>query len=187
MYLERFVIVVPTLANPRLPIGTGVYFPSIIEWGELLGCFSLFALFYLLFTKFFPIISLYELEEGKTIGLEEIMERYHAYQPAPSEIEPKSQDAADLQTTYHPHIEMAEEEIPPGPSERLVAFLQYGILASFVSFVLCVIGWISYLVYNSQYWHDVPSASIGISLVAIPVYLIMLGVFNYLFWGLKRG
>jgi Ni/Fe-hydrogenase subunit HybB-like protein len=81
MWLERFVIVVPTLSYPRLPFPEGIYAPTWVEWGEMAGSFALFALFYLLFTKVFPIISIWEIEEGREVGLKEVEERLLTYLP----------------------------------------------------------------------------------------------------------
>jgi len=81
MWLERFIIVVPTLSNPRLPFGEGIYWPTWVEWGETAGSFALFALFYLLFTKLFPVISIWEIREGREVGLKEVEERLLTYLP----------------------------------------------------------------------------------------------------------
>jgi molybdopterin-containing oxidoreductase family membrane subunit len=81
MWLERFIIVVPTLSNPRLPFGEGIYFPTWVEWGEMAGSFALFALFYVLFTKVFPVISIWEIREGREVGLKEVEERLLTYLP----------------------------------------------------------------------------------------------------------
>ncbi len=62
MWLERFTIVVPTLANPRAPVHTFFYHPSWVEWSLMAGCFAAFALLYMGFTKLFPIISIWELD-----------------------------------------------------------------------------------------------------------------------------
>ena len=80
MWLERFIIVVPTLANPRLDYGVGEYMPTWVEWGETAGCFALFILFYVLFTKIFPIISIWEIREGRE-GLHELNQRVRGYLP----------------------------------------------------------------------------------------------------------
>jgi hypothetical protein len=53
-----------------------------------------------------------------------------------------------------------------------------------VLFIGGIITWISHLIRTAWRLKDVPSASIGISLVAIPVFLILLGVILYVFWGL---
>jgi molybdopterin-containing oxidoreductase family membrane subunit len=87
MWLERFIIIVPTLSNPRLPFPGGVYWPTWVEWGETAASFALFALFYLLFTKLFPIISIWEIREGREVGLKEVEERLLTYLPERAESE----------------------------------------------------------------------------------------------------
>jgi molybdopterin-containing oxidoreductase family membrane subunit len=81
MWLERYIIVVPTLSHPRLPFNEGIYLATWVEWGELAGSFGLFALFYLLFTKLFPVISIWEIREGREVGLKEVEERLVSYLP----------------------------------------------------------------------------------------------------------
>ncbi len=81
MWLERFQIVVPTLVNPRLPYPRGYYFPSPVEWLIFIGSGSFFLLLYVLFTKFFPIVSIWEVKEGKQFGLEETETRVKTYMP----------------------------------------------------------------------------------------------------------
>ena len=88
MWLERFIIVVPTLSFPRLPFPQAVYSPTWVEWGETAGSFGLFALFYLLFTKFFPIISIWEIREGRENSVKEVEERILSY--LPGEVEEKA-------------------------------------------------------------------------------------------------
>jgi molybdopterin-containing oxidoreductase family membrane subunit len=64
MWLMRYIIVVPTLSSPYLPARSGVilaYVPTWVEWSITAGGFAAFALMYLLFSKVFPIISLWEL------------------------------------------------------------------------------------------------------------------------------
>lgn len=81
MWLERFIIVVPTLANPRLPYERGVYHPSWVELSLLAGCFAAFILLYVLFTKFFPIVSIWEIAEGRKNAVAEVSERIRTYLP----------------------------------------------------------------------------------------------------------
>ena len=64
MWLERFLIIVPTLANPRLPFVRGGYTPRWVEVTITIGTFAYFGLLYVFFTKLFPIISMWELKEG---------------------------------------------------------------------------------------------------------------------------
>jgi Ni/Fe-hydrogenase subunit HybB-like protein len=81
MWLERFTIVVPTLMHPRLPYELGVYSPTWVEWSILMGCFALFAMIYMVFTKFFPIVSLWEVQEGREKARGEVTERLSTYLP----------------------------------------------------------------------------------------------------------
>jgi molybdopterin-containing oxidoreductase family membrane subunit len=81
MWLERFTIVVPTLVNPRLPYPRGLYTPTWVEWSIMAGCFAAFILLYVLFTKLFPIISIWEIREGREKALSEVQERVKAYMP----------------------------------------------------------------------------------------------------------
>jgi Ni/Fe-hydrogenase subunit HybB-like protein len=85
MWLERFIIVIPTLSFPRLPFPEGIYSPTWVEWGLMVGSLALFALFYLLFTKVFPIISIWEIREGREVGLKEVEERLISYLPDEAE------------------------------------------------------------------------------------------------------
>lgn len=54
-------------------------------------------------------------------------------------------------------------------------------------FVLGISAWILHLLRLSRQLHDVPSASVGISIVAIPVFLTGASVLTYVFVGLRRG
>jgi Ni/Fe-hydrogenase subunit HybB-like protein len=81
MYLERYTIVVPTLVNPRLPYPRGIYTPTWVEWSILAGCFAAFILAYVLFTKLFPIVSIWEVREGREKSLPEVAERLREYLP----------------------------------------------------------------------------------------------------------
>ena len=81
MWLERFTIVVPTLINPRLPYERALYHPTWVEFSLSAGCFAGFILLYVLFSKLFPIVSIWEVREGREKGLEEAMERIKSYLP----------------------------------------------------------------------------------------------------------
>lgn len=81
MWLERFIIVVPTLVNPRLPYPRGVYYPTWVEVSITAAAFSLFTLLYMVFTKLFPIISIWEIQEGREKGLQEVQDRMKSYLP----------------------------------------------------------------------------------------------------------
>jgi hypothetical protein len=69
-------------------------------------------------------------------------------------------------------------------AERTVRAIQCTMAGAVVLFIVGIITWISHLIRTAWRLQDVPSASIGISLVAIPVFLTLLGVVLYVFWGL---
>jgi hypothetical protein len=71
---------------------------------------------------------------------------------------------------------------PGGTTERSVQAIQWAMAGVAVLFILGIIAWISHLIRTAWRLEDVPSASIGISLVAIPVFLTLLGVILYVFW-----
>jgi hypothetical protein len=73
--------VVPTLVNPRLPYPRGVYYPTWVEVSITAAAFSLFTLLYMVFTKLFPIISIWEIQEGREKGLQEVQDRMKSYLP----------------------------------------------------------------------------------------------------------
>jgi Ni/Fe-hydrogenase subunit HybB-like protein len=81
MWLERFVIVVPTLTNPRLPNEAAIYHPTWVEWSIFAGCISFFILLYMIFTKVFPIVSIWEVREGREKSMAEVKERISTYLP----------------------------------------------------------------------------------------------------------
>ncbi|HEU0006653.1 MAG TPA: NrfD/PsrC family molybdoenzyme membrane anchor subunit [Terriglobia bacterium] len=65
MWLERFLIIVPTLVHPFLPYNEWRYRPSWVEVSIAAGAFGIFTLFYLLFAKLSPMISVWEVKEGQ--------------------------------------------------------------------------------------------------------------------------
>lgn len=81
MWLERLIIVVPTLANTHLAGPVGLYVPSLVEWGLFLGGITAFVLGFALFSKFFPLISVWEVREGRERSVKEVTERIQRYLP----------------------------------------------------------------------------------------------------------
>ena len=73
MWLERFVIVVTSLARDYLPSSWDVYAPSRFEIGLYVGSIGLFLALLFLFIRFLPMISIFEMRtlvpagEGATI------------------------------------------------------------------------------------------------------------------------
>ena len=81
MWFERFTTVVPTLAQPRLPVPRGHYFPSSVELSLMAGGLALAALAFLVFTRLFPIVSLWEEAEGQDAGARNAASRIRNYFP----------------------------------------------------------------------------------------------------------
>lgn len=67
---------------------------------------------------------------------------------------------------------------------KLTVCVQFFLPVSFTMAMAGVITWIVGLLALSRRLNDVPSASIGISLVAIPVILLLVGIFWYVFLGI---
>ncbi|HEX9602996.1 MAG TPA: NrfD/PsrC family molybdoenzyme membrane anchor subunit [Myxococcales bacterium] len=63
MWLERFVIVVTSLAHGRVPFDWHLYRPRLVEVGITLGSFGWFFFWLLLFLKLMPAVSIAELKE----------------------------------------------------------------------------------------------------------------------------
>ncbi len=83
MWLERLNIVVPSLANPRLALPTGYYLPSAVEWAMFGGGIATFILGFVLFARFFPLISLWEIQEGREQSVAQTAARLETYLPDP--------------------------------------------------------------------------------------------------------
>jgi molybdopterin-containing oxidoreductase family membrane subunit len=65
MWLERFLIVVPSLGHKYLPYMYGTYRPRTVEILITISTFAAMTLLYTLFAKFIPIISIWELKAGE--------------------------------------------------------------------------------------------------------------------------
>lgn len=63
MWFERFNIIVISLSHEFDPGNWGVYKPSLIEIGITAGSFAWFFMFFLLFIKTLPVISIAEMKE----------------------------------------------------------------------------------------------------------------------------
>jgi Ni/Fe-hydrogenase subunit HybB-like protein len=86
MWLERLLIIVPSLTNPRLSFPLGIYIPTFTECWLFAGAVSVFILGFILFAKFFPIISIWEVREGRAVSVDEVSERVKTYLPDTAEI-----------------------------------------------------------------------------------------------------
>jgi Ni/Fe-hydrogenase subunit HybB-like protein len=64
MWLKRYLIVVPSLTVAQTPTeGVIGYQPTWVEWSIVAAAFAGFVLLYLVFSRFFPVISVWEVEE----------------------------------------------------------------------------------------------------------------------------
>lgn len=84
MWLERFLIIVPSLSHKYLPYAFGSYRPTWPEITILVGTFAAMALFYTLFAKVVPIISMWELKAGWHPKPEPVAASAATVQAAPS-------------------------------------------------------------------------------------------------------
>jgi len=64
MWLERFLIIVPSLGHKYLPYSYGIYRPQPVEIIIAGATFAAMTLLYVLFVKIVPIISIWELKAG---------------------------------------------------------------------------------------------------------------------------
>ena len=71
----------------------------------------------------------------------------------------------------------------PRASDRLIRTLQWLWLGGAFLLVGGIIVWIVHLIVASWRLDDVVQASVGISLVAIPIFIVFMGVVFYVFWG----
>ena len=71
-WLERYLIVVPTLSSPFLP-AQGLpsdwmhYRPTWVEWSITAAAFAAFMLIYTFLSKLFPMVSIWETRETETV------------------------------------------------------------------------------------------------------------------------
>jgi molybdopterin-containing oxidoreductase family membrane subunit len=63
MWLERFVIIVTSLAHEYVPYSHGNYVPSWVEGAITAGTFGFFFMMFLLFAKFLPVVAVTEKKE----------------------------------------------------------------------------------------------------------------------------
>ncbi|MBI5361016.1 MAG: polysulfide reductase NrfD [Planctomycetes bacterium] len=64
MWCERFIIIVTSLARDHDPYTWGIYKPTIVDAGIVIGSFGLFFTLFLLFVKLLPVLSMTEKKEA---------------------------------------------------------------------------------------------------------------------------
>jgi len=87
MWLERFLIVVPSLATKNLPYTWSYYRPQPVEIMITISTFAAMVLLYTLFSKVVPIISIWELKVGEQaqprLSVEEVEEQRALWRARP--------------------------------------------------------------------------------------------------------
>jgi molybdopterin-containing oxidoreductase family membrane subunit len=68
MWYERFVIIIGSVAHDFLPHAWGLYSPTLIEFGIMIGAFCLFFFLFVLFCKHLPSVSMTEMKETLSEG-----------------------------------------------------------------------------------------------------------------------
>jgi molybdopterin-containing oxidoreductase family membrane subunit len=68
MWLERWNILMPTMTHARL-IPYTTYFPTVTEIAITISTFGILTLIFVIFYKFFPSITIWEVEAGRAIEL----------------------------------------------------------------------------------------------------------------------
>jgi molybdopterin-containing oxidoreductase family membrane subunit len=68
LWVNRYLIVVPTLETPYIPIqderiAWAMYSPTWVEWSLTFGGLAMFGLLFMIASKFVPIISISEMTE----------------------------------------------------------------------------------------------------------------------------
>jgi molybdopterin-containing oxidoreductase family membrane subunit len=71
MWLERFMLIVTSLYEDFLPSAWDMFYPTLWDWIFLFGSNGFFVMLFLLFVRFLPIVSIFEVcksryeEKGK--------------------------------------------------------------------------------------------------------------------------
>lgn len=79
MWFERFVIIVPTLCRTFLPSTWNMYHPTFVDIGIYTGTIGMFFTFFLLFTRYFPVIAQAELKSIVKSSGQEYKEKHAAH------------------------------------------------------------------------------------------------------------
>jgi molybdopterin-containing oxidoreductase family membrane subunit len=63
MWLERFMLLVTTLYRDFVPSSWGMFYPTFWDIAFLAGSMGLFFVLYLLFVRWIPVVSMFELRK----------------------------------------------------------------------------------------------------------------------------
>jgi Ni/Fe-hydrogenase subunit HybB-like protein len=68
MWFERFVIIVVSLHRTFLPSAWGMFYPTVVDIGVLVGSFGLFFTCFLVFIRVLPMIAIWEMKGAARTG-----------------------------------------------------------------------------------------------------------------------
>jgi molybdopterin-containing oxidoreductase family membrane subunit len=63
MWLERFMLIITSLYQDFVPSSWGMFYPTFWDFAFLAGSMGLFLLLFLLFVRFLPVISMFEMRK----------------------------------------------------------------------------------------------------------------------------
>jgi molybdopterin-containing oxidoreductase family membrane subunit len=68
MWYERFVIVITSLHRDFLPSSWGMWHPTLVDYGALIGSFGMFFFIFLIYIRTLPAISIAEVKPVRGVG-----------------------------------------------------------------------------------------------------------------------
>ena len=84
-------------------------------------------------------------------------------------------------------MERPMHDQPSPTSDKWIFISQVASVSLIWVMVVGIVVWVINLILLSLELHDVPGASVGISIVALPVFITLAGVLTYVFVGLQKG
>ena len=63
MWFKNYMVVVPGLTHHLQPIDGGIYIPTLTESVLMVGSFAFFAILMVSMSRFFPMVSIWEVED----------------------------------------------------------------------------------------------------------------------------
>jgi hypothetical protein len=120
MWFERFVIIVVSLHRAFLPSGWGMFYPTAIDIGVLVGSFGLFFTCFLLFIRVLPMIAMWEIkgeEYLKKLAAQELV--LGRDQRLLAENLAKGRVAAVFGLTYYSYLPFVKAGLPIKPVPQL--------------------------------------------------------------------
>jgi len=107
MWIERYMIIVAGFRVPLMAYPPANYSPSWVEWSILAGGFALFALIISIFSKLFPVVSIWEVVEhrGPEPSSEKLTSKHPGLSDKPFQVMPaESEIKAPIKTRLGPKM-----------------------------------------------------------------------------------